>query len=309
MTDESEPRAGETLLASLIPAEASARIAVPPLACDSHMHVFGPPVRFPGVPSRSYAPRAAPLAAWRLAAGAVGLQRLVIVQPSVYGTDNACTLEAVRDAGEAARGIAAIDDMTPEAVLHELDAAGFRGVRLNPKAVGARDTDALRSLIARTAARIAPLGWHIQLYAEPDQIAAIADTIRTAPAPIVLDHMGGARPGDEANTLRPVLDLLSAGRCWVKLSGAYRVSRQASRFDDSTPVARALVKANPEHLVWGSDWPHTASHGGRPRGDAPPIEFRDLDEAELLGLLAQAAGDRATFVRILVSNPARLYGW
>jgi len=309
MTEKSKPPVGETLLASHIPADASGRIVVPPLACDSHMHVFGPPARFPGVPSSSYAPRAAPLAAWRMAAGAIGLQRLVIVQPSVYGTDNGCTLEAMREAGDAARGIAAIDDMTSEATLHELDAAGFRGVRLNPKAVGARDTDALRSLIARTAARIAPLGWHIQLYAEPDQIAAIADTIRTAPAPIVLDHMGGARPGDEANTLRPVLDLLSAGRCWVKLSGAYRVSRQASRFDDSTPVARALVQANPEQLVWGSDWPHTASHGGRPRGDAPQIEFKDLDEAELLGLLAQAAGDHATFVRILVSNPARLYGW
>jgi predicted TIM-barrel fold metal-dependent hydrolase len=309
MTEKPGPPGGETLLANLIPADASGRIVVPPLACDSHMHVFGPPDRFPGVRSRSYAPRAAPLAAWRMAAGAVGVQRLVIVQPSVYGTDNACALEAVREAGEAARGIAAIDDMTPDAALHELDAAGFRGVRLNPKAVGARDTDALRRLIARTAARIAPLGWHVQLYAEPDQIAAIAGTIRTAPAPVVLDHMGGARAGDEATALRPVLDLLSAGRCWVKLSGAYRVSRQASRFDDSTPVARALVRANPEQLVWGSDWPHTASHGGRPRGDAPPIEFRDLDEAELLGLLAEAAGDRATFDRILVSNPARLYGW
>ena len=288
---------------------AAVRYAVPPLACDCHMHVFGSPDRYPGAADRSYTPTAAPLTAWQAVAGPLGLQRLVVVQPSAYGADNTCTLESMREAGQRARGVAAIDAATSDAILRELNASGVRGIRLNPKSAGERDAEGLRKLIAQTAVRIAPLGWHVQVYAALEQVAAVADAIRTAPVPVVLDHMGGARAGDDAGALRPLLDLLAEGRCWVKLSGAYRVSRQERGFGDSTPIARALVKANPDHLVWGTDWPHTASHAGRQSANPPPIAFRDLDQAALLDLLAEASGDETTFGRILATNPARLYGW
>ncbi len=282
---------------------------MPPGACDCHMHVFGGPDDYPLPERRSYTPRAAPLAAWQAMAASLGLGRVVVVQPSVYGTDNACTLDALRALGAVARGIAQVDADTTDADLADLHAAGVRGVRLNPRSVGQRDAGAVRALLDATAGRIAPLGWHVQVYADLATVAELAPAIAAAMAPVVLDHMGGARADDGSTALRPLLDLLGAGRCWVKLSGAYRVSRMRHGFEDATPVARALVRANPDHLVWGSDWPHTDHHAGLPQEDAPPIAFRAIDPAELLARLADAAGDDATFARILSANPARLYGF
>jgi predicted TIM-barrel fold metal-dependent hydrolase len=289
------------------PDNAGSRFTVPQDACDCHMHVFGAPERYSVPELRSYTPQEASLASWRRAAGAVGLQRVVVVQPSVYGEDNSCTLDALREIGPQGRGIAQIGRATSDTQLADLHRAGVRGIRLNPKSVGANDTQALRSLIANAARRIAPLGWHIQIYASLTMVTAVADAIREAPVPVVLDHMGGARAGDGEAALRTLIELLSDGRCWVKLSGAYRVSHQGMGFHDSTPIARALVRANPEQIVWGTDWPHTGHHAGVPRTDAPPIGFRTLDLTELLDRLADAAGDQATFARILVANPGRLY--
>jgi predicted TIM-barrel fold metal-dependent hydrolase len=270
------------------------------------MHVFGAPDRYALPPVRSYTPQEASLACWRRT---VGLGRVVVVQPSVYGTDNSCTVDALRAVGEPGRGIAQIGPSTSDAELTELHQAGVRGIRLNPKSVGATDAQALRDLIAGTARRIASLGWHIQIYASLALVAEVADAIREADVAVVLDHMGGARAGDDDAALAPLLDLLASGRCWVKLSGAYRVSRQETGFQDATPIAAALVRANSEQVVWGSDWPHTEHHPGTPRTDAPPIGFRALDIAELIDRLADAAGDQAMFHRILVTNPARLYGF
>ncbi len=283
------------------------RFTIPPHACDCHMHVFGAPDRYALPKMRSYTPQEAPLASWARAAAPVGLQRVVVVQPSVYGADNSCTLDSLRVIGEQGRGIAQIGPSTSDVELAELHKAGVRGIRLNPKSVGATDAQALRVLIANTAQQIASLGWHIQIYAPLALVAEVADAIREAPVPVVLDHMGGAQAGDDDAALRPLVDLLGNGRCWVKLSGSYRVSRQETGFQDATPIARILVRANPEQLVWGTDWPHTAHHLGVPRADAPPIGFRVFDFAELLDCLADAAGDQATFDRILATNPARLY--
>lgn len=167
----------------------------------------------------------------------------------------------------------------------------------------------MRDLLVETARRIAPLGWHVQLYAELAMVADLAETLRGLPVPTVLDHMGGARAGDPSPALHPVLDLLSDGTCWVKLSGADRVSRRDSGFGGAVAVAKRLIDANPERVVWGTDWPHTAGHAGRPRPDAPPIDFRSVDDAALLDGLAEACGDAPTFAEVLAANPARLYGF
>lgn len=291
------------------PEHAGPIFTMPPDACDCHMHVFGAPERYALPRLRSYTPQEASLASWRRAAGAVGLRRVVIVQPSVYGADNSCTLDALREIGPLGRGIAQIGPATLQAELAGLHSAGVRGIRLNPKSVGANDAQALRSQIMNVARQIAPLGWHIQIYASLPMLAELAGVIRQVPVPVVLDHMGGARAGDGGAALRPLIELLSVGRCWVKLSGAYRVSRQETGFQDATPIARSLVRANPEQVIWGTDWPHTAEHAGVPRTDAPPIGFRALDLTMLLDRLADAAGNQATFAQILQTNPARLYGF
>jgi predicted TIM-barrel fold metal-dependent hydrolase len=288
---------------------AGARLSVPPLACDCHMHVFGAPDRYPSATVRSYTPQEASLTSWRKVAQVIGLERVVVVQPSAYGTDNRCLVEALRDIGPPGRGIAQIDSSTSDSALQSLHAAGVRGVRLNPKSAGMRDARALRSTLTGTAHRIRPLGWHVEIYADVAMVGEIADTIRDAPVPVVLDHMGGVRAGETQATLRPLLDLLANGHCWVKLSGADRVSRGAINFADAVPIARAIIKANPDQVVWGTDWPHTAAHGGTPRADAPAIAFRSVDYAALLNCLAAAAVDEPTLVRILAANPARLYGF
>jgi len=291
------------------PDHADLGLTVPPFACDCHMHVFGAPGDYPIPALRSYTPQAAPLASWRTVAATLGLMRVVVVQPSVYGLDNRCTLDALRSIGAQGRGIVQIDPATLDPDLQDLHAAGVRGVRLNPKSVGLRDLDGLRELIGRTARRIAPFGWHLQIYTALPMLAELAEAIRDAPVPVVLDHMGGARAGDDAAALRPLLDLLGSGRCWVKLSGAYRVSRLESGFEDATAIARLLVQTNAEQLVWGTDWPHTAHHAGTPRLDAPLLAFRALDAIHLMRCLADAARDQSTFTRILETNAARLYGF
>ena len=280
-------------------------------ACDCHMHVFGPAALYPPAAARVYTPLPAPLSAWRDVAGRLGLSRVVFVQPSAYGTDNRAMLDALRDMGADGRGVAVIADATDRAALEAMAQAGVRGIRLNMKTHGEDDTRALRQRFARAAERIGPLGWHIQIFADLPMIAAIADMIRTSPVPVVLDHMGGARGahGLGQDGFGTLLELVGAGRCWVKLSGAYRVSDREPDFADATPIARALVQANPERMVWGTDWPHIGSHAATPHQDAPPVIYRDLDTGALLNLLAEAAGDEATLARILVGNPARLYGF
>ncbi len=284
-------------------------IMAPPLACDCHMHVFGPLDRFPPAAARSYTPVEASLAEWRAMAAQISMTRVVVVQPSAYGADNTCLVDTLRTLGPWGRGVAAIDEATSDDDLAALDAAGVRGIRLNPKSIGAKDPARLAQLMERTAARIAPLRWHIQIYAELALLTALAGRLRHLAVPLVLDHMGGADATDDETSLLPLLSLLDKGTCWIKLSGAYRVSRRTHDFTDSIPIARALIRCNPERLVWGSDWPHTAGHAAKVSDAPPDITFRTLDPVMLLGLLAEAAGDQATLDRILADNPAILYGF
>jgi predicted TIM-barrel fold metal-dependent hydrolase len=284
---------------------------VPAGACDCHMHVFGAAALYPPAALRVYTPGPAPISAWRAVAARLGLARVVLVQPSAYGSDNRAMLDAIAETGASARGIAVLAEDTPSAALAALAQAGVRGIRLNVKTHGESDLAALRQRLVREAERIAPLGWHVQIYADLPVVAALADLIRTVPVPVVLDHMGGARAalGVGQDGFRALLDLLGTGRCWIKLSGAYRVSDREPDFADATPIARALVRENPERLVWGTDWPHIGTHAAAPGPDAPAALYRDLDAGALLNLLAEAAGDAATLGRILVANPARLYGF
>jgi predicted TIM-barrel fold metal-dependent hydrolase len=272
------------------------------------MHVFGELDRYPPAAQRSYTPLPARLDEYLAMAGTIGLRRNVFVQASAYGADNSCMLDAMRSRGALCRGVAVIDDATTDAELAEMHRLGVRGVRVNAATFGVTDPAAIAEQLDRTIARVAPLGWHVQIFSQLATLHALHDPLAQAAVPIVIDHMGLPRAGlglDQAG-FGTVLHLLTLGHCWAKVSGTYRVSASDTDFSDATPFAAALIRANPSRIVWGSDWPHTGHHQGA-RGTEPPIiAYRRLDDGALLDLLA-AATDAATFRRVLVDNPAQLY--
>ena len=204
-----------------------------------------------------------------------------------------------------------IDARMSDDELLRLHSRGARGVRVNAASRGLRDSDEIADLVTAIARRIDRLGWHVQLFTDLAVIGHLAERFRTLSVPIVIDHMGLAQAaqGLAQNGLASLCDLLASGRCWVKLSGAYRVSDQESGFDDAGAIIRALIDANPDRAVWGTDWPHTGSHGHAQSAAAPPISYRRLDTAALLEQLVACAGDAAIVDKILVDNPARLYGF
>ncbi len=272
-----------------------ARDRPPPGACDCHVHVFGPVARFPYAEARAYTPPEAPLQSYRSVMEGLGLSRAVLVQPSVYGTDNRALLAAMKDGAGSFRGVAVIGEENDDALaaLHE---AGVRGVRVNRLFPGAPEASDLSEL----AARIAPLGWHLQLLIdvsrEPDQVRRLAEL----PVPAVVDHLGHlpAALGPGHPGFQALLGLLRDGRAWVKLSAPYRLSaRNGPPYDDLRPVAEALLEAAPERAVWGSDWPHPAIRGPRP------------DPATLLDPLFDWVEDPGLRRRVLADNPTRLYGF
>jgi predicted TIM-barrel fold metal-dependent hydrolase len=265
----------------------------PAHSCDTHAHIFGPANLYPLVPGRSYTPPEASIPAYARMLSALGLERAVIVQPSVYGTDNRCTYDAVRQSGGKWRGVAVVDAEAASDELGALHEAGFRGVRINLLFKGGLAMEALE----KVARRIEPWGWHLQLLVDGRDLADLAPRLRKLPVPSVIDHLGHlpAALTVKHPAFAALLSLVGAGSCWVKLSGAYRISSKPFPYDDVVPLAQALVEANPEHLVWGSDWPHPSFVGEMPV------------DAGLLDLLTEWVPDARLRHRVLVENPARLY--
>ena len=282
---------------------------IPPLACDSHMHVLGSLERYPGAPTRQYNPTPMPLADYARVARGLDLQRVVLVQPSAYGSDNRCLLDTLRQQPAGLRGIAVIDPDISDAALDDMHALGVRGVRLNLMSPRVSDVAAVERMLAPVAERVARLGWHLQIYADPGVVAPIVPVIRRLPIPVVLDHMAGVRASDRVDhpDFVALLELLRGGGCWVKLSGADIVTRRDDDFADAAPFMRALLDANADRLVWGTDWPHLVHHAGAMGDAAPPAGYRPVDESALLRLLCDCAAEPSTLRRILVDNPQRLY--
>ena len=284
---------------------------VPQDACDCHTHIFGEAQRFPFAPERTYTPGPASVAQLRALHCALQTSRVVVVQPSVYGTDNACTLDAIRQLGTSARGIAVIDDQTPDSILDEMHRTGIRGVRLNLQTEGISDPALARQRFQRVAARLSGLGWHIQLYTQPSLIEAISDLVMATEVPVVFDHFGGAQAslGIHQAGFPALLNLVRTGKAYVKISAPYLVSAQAPDYPDIAPLAKALIAANPQRMLWGSNWPHpdAAKVPGRQLTDIAP--FLEIDDSRVFNQLAVWAPDPALRQAILVENPARLYGF
>lgn len=269
------------------------KLRVPPLACDCHAHVLGPEARFPYVQDRSYTPPDALPESYLRMLGTLGLQRMIVVQASCYGEDNRRTVAAVQELGvHRARGVAMVGAEVSERELEELDAAGIRATRFITTARGGPSLDQL----ADVAARIAPLGWHIEMYVPPAVWPEILPVIERLTVPVVFDHLGGMMadtPPDDP-VFRRILHLLESGRSWTKLTG-YRPSRAGAPYADVLPLARRFIDVAADRCVWGTDWPHTNIEGYMP------------DDGDLLDQLGTWAPDAEVRRKILVDNPARLY--
>jgi predicted TIM-barrel fold metal-dependent hydrolase len=282
--------------------------AVPPGACDCHTHVFGDPARFPFAATRTYTPGPALVDEMRALHSRLHTQRVVVVQPSVYGTDNACTLDALRHLGAGARGVAVIDDGTSDDEIDRMDRAGIRGIRVNLETAGQTDPAIGRQRFEAAMRRVARRRWHVQVFTRLTVIAAIADAVAAAPVPVVFDHFGGAQgaPGVTQPGFDALVTLVRTGKAYVKISAPYHGSTPPD-YADMAPLATALIAANPRRILWGSDWPHPNSSPTAPRTPAGTAPRVPVDDVHVFNLLALWAPDPALRRTILVDNPAALY--
>jgi 2-pyrone-4,6-dicarboxylate lactonase len=282
--------------------DAKPAFKAPDVSCDSHFHIFGPADRYPYAADLRYAPPLAMLDDYLGLARRLGLERMVFVQPSAYGRDNRCMLDAMQLVGGRCRGVVDVDDTVADAELDRLDGLGVRGIRVNVSPAQLQEpglAGALLPRIERLDARCAELGWHLDFLAPGWLTTELMPTFRKLRVNFSLAHMGmyPARDGAVQSGFRQLLQLLRHGNglCWIKLTGVYRLSA-APGFADAAPLARALIAAAPERVIWGSDYPH--------------LSFADkVGSVALFNLLAEWAPDDATRRRILVDNPQRLFGF
>ena len=275
---------------------AAPQLRAPADSCDCHMHSYDD--RFPAAANAILRPPNATVEDYRLLQRRIGTSRTVIVTPSTYGTDNRPSLDAATKLGTSARVVAVVDDTVTDAELKRLAGLGVRGIRFNLVQRGATSLEMLEPL----ANRVHDLGWHVQIHMLGDQIVQIEDLLLRLPTPIVFDHLGRIpQPaGVDHPSFGVILGLVDKGRAWVKVSGAYHDTKVGPPgYADTSAVGKAFVKAAPERMVWGSDWPH------------PTVKdiANKPDDAILFDLLADWAPDERTLRRVLVDNPASLYGF
>ncbi len=281
--------------------------SVPANACDCHTHIFGDPKQFPFTAGRTYTPESASVAEIRALHRALHTSRVVIVQPSVYGTDNSCTLDAIRQLGPNARGIAVIDESIADGALDEMHRGGIRGIRINLATTGQTDPELGRRRFAAAVARIGNRKWHIQMFTQLSVIAALQKEIAGSPVPVVFDHFGGAQAagGTSQAGFDVLLDLVRSGHAYVKVSAPYRGSTSAPDFADMAPLAKALIGANVRRILWGTDWPHPDTASGKQPTEISPL--RQIDDGRVFNQFATWASTAAERTTILVDNPQSLY--
>ena len=277
----------------------------PPKSCDTHFHIFGPPELFPFLSTHEYTPPAAPLEHYLKMAAVIGMERAVVVQPSVHGLDNSATLDAIAKSGGRFRGLARIDDKTPKAELQKLHDGGVRGVRFN--LLDRPQGNVRLDVLDRCVEHIAEFGWSVDLHIDTKNLLEQERRIRALPIPVVIDHIARVKPVEGLNqpAFQLLLDLMKAKNVWVKVSGADKICNTKVHsyfglpFVEAIPFARAVIAAAPDRVIWGTDWPHSNNFAP---GHTP-------NDGDLVDLLAEFALDETTRRKILVDNPAALYGF
>lgn len=290
--------------------QAAPTFTPPPGSCDAHVHVIGDPRIFPMSPDRDYTPPPATADDLERMLRRLRLDRVVIVAPTVYGVDSSATIAAIARIGrDRARGVVFVDRTTSVEALDAMKEAGVVGLRLFLASPDGRIDAAQSAERLRWAADLAaPRSWHLDISTPPDVIAAVANDLIASLAPIVLDYFGWAQGGVHQKGFDSIIALLKSGRAYVKLSEPYRLSKDYPEYRDLTPIVRAYIAANPDRLLWGSGWPHVASGGnGRSRLELSPN--LKVETAHFLDLLAEWVPDASIRRKILVDNPARLYGF
>lgn len=272
---------------------------------DCHIHIFGSAEAYPAIAEKTYTPSETTFDQWRFISEPYGIRRAVVVQPSVYGFDNSKLLDALAQTGRQARGVAVVGQSVPADSLEAMHSLGVRGVRLNLATGASPDVRTALARLKAIAERIAEFGWHIQVLARGTLLEAVAGIVPSLPVTIIFDHMAGARSRGDADQqgFRSALELLRAGKCWMKISGADHVASRREAPEEALPIMRKLVDANPDQLIWGSDWPHV----GKAKG-AEDVDYLAIDHGTLLELLYEAAGPVNTR-RILQDNPEKFYDW
>jgi len=276
---------------------------VPAGACDCHTHIHGDPAKYPWFSGRTYTPEMALPEEMTALHKALHMQRVVIVTPSVYGTDNSATILGMQARGKDARGVAVIDDKTTDAELDRLAKLGFKGIRLNLSTAGVNDPNVARQRFLAAAERVKSRNWHVQLNTTLPVIAAMKDALAASPVPIVFDHYGNANEalGVQQPGFSDLADLVKSGKAYVKISVTAGPRQNYAYF---TPLAQMLIAANVDRCVWGTNWPHPNSVNGSTEKVTP---LWQVDDGLVLNLLPVWAPDAVTRKKILVDNPARLY--
>jgi len=277
----------------------------PPNSCDTHFHIFRPPELFPFLSTHEYTPPAAPLEHYLKMAAVIGMERAVVVQPSVHGLDNSATLDAIAKSGGRFRGVARIDDKTPKAELQKLHDGGVRGVRFN--LLDRPQGNVKLDVLDRCVEHIAEFGWSVDLHIDTKNLLEQERRIRSLPIPVVIDHIARVKPAEGLNqpAFQLLLDLMKSKKVWVKVSGADKICNTKVHsyfglpFVEVIPFARAVIAAAPDRVIWGTDWPHSNNFAP---GHTP-------NDGDLVDLLAEFALDETTRRKILVDNPAALYGF
>jgi predicted TIM-barrel fold metal-dependent hydrolase len=281
------------------------KTSLPTNACDTHFHVFGPPEKFPFVSTHEYTPPAAPLEHYQKMIQIIGIERAVVVQPSVHGLDNSATLDAIKNAAGKFRGVGRIDDNTPKDALRRLHDGGIRGVRFN--LLDRPRGNVKLDVLDRCVENVAGLGWSIDLHIDTKNLLEQEGRIRSMPVPVVIDHIARIKPTDGLSqpAFQLLLDLMKLKHVWVKVSGADKICNTRVHdyfglpFVEVIPYAQAVIGAAPDRVIWGTDWPHSNNFAP---GHAP-------NDGDLVDLLAAFAPDAEVRKRILVDNPAALYGF
>jgi predicted TIM-barrel fold metal-dependent hydrolase len=284
---------------------------IPPHACDCHTHFYGDSKEFPLSPARLYTPEGMSPEEMSALHRALHIERVVIVTPSVYGpNNNSATLFGMKARGATARAIAVVNDKTPDGDFDAMYRAGFRGARVISGVSGPTDPAAARPIYQAAMSRFKNHKWMIELYTNLAVISNIKDLVHASPVPTVFDHFGGVQAdlGLQQPGFADLLELIRSGSAYVKISGAYRSSTKAPDYADAVPYAKAFIEANPDRVLWGTDWPHPAAAlpGGK---QSDPMPTFPIDDGRLLNQLAVWAPDPAIRKKILVDNPARLYGF
>ena len=269
----------------------------PPLACDAHCHIFGPAAKFPYAADAAYLPPDSPFEALQKLHAILGIERAVIVHASCHGADMRVTLDGIARSKGRYRGTAIIDESYGEKDFQRLHDGGIRGVRFNfVRHLGGRPDMAF---FKRTVERVQHMGWHLVLHLDATDLVEFDELFKRIPVPMVIDHMGrvNAAEGLEQPAFRVLLTWMEHEKFWVKICGAERVSSMGPPFSDAVPFARQLIDAAPERILWGTDWPH------------PNVGKHMPNDGDLVDLFAQMAPEPELQRKILVDNPARLYGF